>query len=129
MDVLQNKPQAQQTQPIVVNHRHDDPNIMFERFKKRGPREFLGQEDPIAADDWLTNTERIFDVFTCTNRVRVNPTASLFYDLADSWWQTVRAPYQTMSEAIVWTTFKVQFTDKYIPAHIKRQKREEFQQL
>ena len=85
LDVLQNRPQAQQAQPIVVNHRHDDPNIMFERFKKRGPQEFSGQEDPIAADDWLTNTERIFDVFTCTNRERVNLTASLFYGLADAW--------------------------------------------
>ena len=42
LDVLQNRAQAPQAQPIVVNHRHDDPNIMFERFMKRGPREFSG---------------------------------------------------------------------------------------
>ena len=29
----------------------------------------------------------------------------------------------------MWTTFKVQFTDKYVPTHIRRQKRAEFQQL
>ena len=38
LEVLQNRPQDPQAHPIVVNHRNDDPNIMFERFKKREPR-------------------------------------------------------------------------------------------
>ena len=59
----------------------------------------------------------------------MNLTASLFYGLADAWWQTVRAPYQIMPEDIVWTTFKVQIADKYILAHIKWQKRAECQKL
>ena len=55
--------------------------------------------------------------------------ASLFYGLADTWWQTVKEPYQTMANETAWETFKTQFTDKYIPSHVKRQKAIEFQQL
>ena len=48
LDVLQNRPQAQPQRnagpQIVFNNRADDPNILFERFKKRGPRDFSGQE-------------------------------------------------------------------------------------
>ena len=41
---------------------------MFERFRKRGPKEFTGRENPLAADDLLEHTENIFEVFKCTGR-------------------------------------------------------------
>ena len=70
LQVLQNKPQPQPIQPggpnIIINNRDQDPNILFERLRKRGPKEFSDQEDALAADDWLVNTEKIFDVFTYT---------------------------------------------------------------
>ena len=78
---------------IVINNRDHDPNVLFKRFRKRGPKEFLGQEDPLAIDDWLIKTEKIFDVFTCMGRQKVDLTASLFYGLANTWWQTVKEPY------------------------------------
>ena len=74
LKVLQNRPQPQpqHMQPlgpnIIINNRDHDPNILFERFRKRGLKEFSGQEDPLAVDDWLVNTEKIFDVFTCTGK-------------------------------------------------------------
>ena len=75
------------------------------------------------------NTEKIFNVFTCTSRQKVHLTASLFYGLTDAWWQTIKEPYQTMANETTWETFKNQFTDKYIPSHVKRQKAIKFQQL
>ena len=75
---------------IVINNRDHDPNVLFERFRKRGPKEFSSQEDPLAVDDWLVNKEKIFDVFTYPGRQKVHLTASLFYCLADTWWQTVK---------------------------------------
>ncbi|XXG42105.1 hypothetical protein AAC387_Pa01g2449 [Persea americana] len=126
-------PQPQPRQPggpnIIINNRDQDPNILFERFRKRGPKEFSGQKDALAADDWLVNTEKIFDVFTCTGIQKVNLTASLFFGLADTWWKTVKEPYQAMADETAWETFKNHFTDKYVPSHIKRQKAIEFQQL
>ena len=71
-----------------------------------GPKEFSGQEDSFAAHDWLVNTEKIFDVSTCTGRQTVNLTASLFHGLADTWWQMVKEPYQTMIDETARKTFK-----------------------
>ena len=34
-----------------------------------------------------------------------------------------------MPDGAAWETFKTQFTDKYVPSHVKRQKAIEFQQL
>ena len=114
---------------IVINNRDHDPNLLFERFRKRAPKEFSGHEDPLNADDWSTNTEKIFDVFTCTGRQQVHLTASLFYGLADTWWQMVKEQYLTMANEGAWEAFKTQFLDKYIPSRVKRQKAIEFQQL
>ena len=48
---------------IVINNRDKDLNMLFERFRKRGPKEFTGKEDPLTADDWLAHTKNIFNLF------------------------------------------------------------------
>lgn len=108
LKVLQNRPQPQPRPRqalgpnIIINNREQDPNILFEIFRKRAPKEFSGQEDPLATDDLIVNTEKIFDVFTRTGRQKVNLTASLFYGLADTWWQTFKEPFQTMVDETTW---------------------------
>ena len=56
-------------------------------------------------------------------------TASMFTSLADTWWKMVNVKYRTVADAEAWGNFKKQFGDKYVPAHVKRQKAIEFQQL
>ena len=55
LEVLKRRPEPAPTQPsgtqIVINNKENDPNVLFERFRKRGPKEFTGHEDPLAADD------------------------------------------------------------------------------
>ena len=53
----------------------------------------------------------------------------MFTGLADIWWKTVKAEYRTVADTKAWGNFKKQFGDKYVPAHVKRQKAIEFQQL
>lgn len=84
LEVLQRRPEPVQAQPaIVINQREHDPNALFEKFRKRGPKEFFGTEDPLAADDWLEHTENIFEIFQCTGRERVQLATSLFTGSAD----------------------------------------------
>ena len=55
MEVLERRPELILAQPpgtqIVINNRKNDPNALFESFRKRGPKEFTEHEDPLAADD------------------------------------------------------------------------------
>ncbi|XXG85799.1 hypothetical protein AAC387_Pa11g0817 [Persea americana] len=53
----------------------------------------------------------------------------MFTGLADIWWKTVKAEYRTMADVEVWANFENQFSEKYVPPHVKRQKAIEFQQL
>ncbi|XXG47447.1 hypothetical protein AAC387_Pa02g2093 [Persea americana] len=109
-EVLGRRPepvQHQHTSPqIVINNRDKDPNVLFEHFRKRGPKELIGKEDPLTADDWLAHTENIFDLFECTGKQQVHLAASMFIGLADIWWKTLKDDYQDIG--------------KYVPSHIKR---------
>ena len=111
--------QHQHTGPqIVINNRDHDPNVLFECFRKRGPKEFTGKEDPLTIDDWLAHIENIFDLFECTDRQQVHLAASMYTGLADIWWKTLKDGYQSITNDTAWTTFKEQFIKKYVPAHI-----------
>ena len=112
--------QHQHTGPqIVINNRDKDPNILFEHFHKRGPKEFTGKEDPLTVDDWLAHTENIFDFFECTGKQQFHLAASMFTGLADIWWKTLKDGYHDIANDTAWTSFKTQFTEKYVPTHVK----------
>ena len=114
---------------IVVQNRDHEPNVLFEKFRKKGPKEFTGQEDPLAIDDWLSHTENIFNLFRCMGKQQVHLAASIFTGLADIWWKTLKDGYQNIANDEAWTTFEEQFGEKNVPSHIKRQKAIEFQLL
>ena len=130
LEVLERRSEPVQAQPpgtqIVFNNRGTNPNDLFERFQKRGPKEFTGQEDPLAADDWLEHMENIFEVFRCTGRQQVQLTSSMFNGLEDIWWKMVKAEYRIVADTEACGNFKKQFGDKYVPAHVKTQKAIEF---
>ena len=75
LEILERRPKQVQAQPsgaqIVFNNRGNDPNDLFERFRKRGSKEFTGQEDQLVVDDWLEHAENIFELFRCTGRQQV----------------------------------------------------------
>ena len=101
-----------------------DPNDMYDKFKKRNPLAFYGNDDPLDADEWVVQVEKIFQVFQCTNKEKVQLAAYLFKGAVEMWWKSVKAPYVTtadnaaITEATAWTSFEKLFRNKYIPPHI-----------
>ena len=65
------------------------PNVIFEKLLNRGPLEFTGTEDPLVADDWIVWMEKIFKVFECSGRQRVQLASYMFRSVADDWRRTV----------------------------------------
>lgn len=57
--------QQPQTSPFspVVTPRELDQYELFERFRKRKPSEFSGCGDPMEADAWIIEMERISGCF------------------------------------------------------------------
>lgn len=53
----------------------------------------------------------------------------MFMGFTEIWWKTIKLAYKTVVDDQAWNNFKKHLSDKYIPAHVKRQKVIEFQQL
>jgi hypothetical protein len=48
------------------HHRHQDMNTSYSDFRVTHPPIFLGEKDPLEADDWLRTTESKFGLLHCT---------------------------------------------------------------
>ncbi|XXG88487.1 hypothetical protein AAC387_Pa12g0687 [Persea americana] len=53
----------------------------------------------------------------------------MFTGIPEIWWKTIKDGYRNIANDQAWMVFKDQFSEKYVPSHIKRQKAIEFQQL
>ena len=96
---MSQQPQTSQFPPVVAPHEPDQYEL-FERFRKRKPSEFSGCGDPMEADAWIIEMERIFRMLPCTGRQRVQLVTYMFRDAAELWWMTVRAPYTDMDDVV-----------------------------
>ena len=59
------QPQSSQFPPVITPHELDQYEL-FERFRKRKPSEFSGCGDPMEADAWIIEMDRIFRMLPCT---------------------------------------------------------------
>lgn len=85
---------------VIVQSRESDPNSLYENFRKRGAIDFTSSGDPLQADEWIVHIENIYETRQCTRRQRVALAASMFLDITDTWWKSVRPPYRTMADNV-----------------------------
>lgn len=55
--------------------KENEPNEISKNFKKRNPPEFNGSGDLMGADEFITQMEKLFDVFQSTKKERLQLTA------------------------------------------------------
>ncbi|MQM19701.1 hypothetical protein Taro_052713 [Colocasia esculenta] len=56
---LQTQLEAQAQVPVPQAHDHGGPSIM-EKFKRMAPPSFKGESDPLLAESWIREIEKIF---------------------------------------------------------------------
>ena len=129
LGVMQRVTQPAPPLQVVIAPPVPDTNLLFQTFRKLGAVPFVGDVDPLDADEWLVQTEKILEMFECTGRQKVSLATFMFRGVAEMWWRIVKEPYQTIDDAIAWATFKRQFTDMFVPKHFIDQMQIEFEQL
>lgn len=106
LEVLERKPEPVQAAPmgpqIAIQIRDNDPNVLFKRFRKSGLKEFIGQEDPLTANDWLHHKENIFNFFRCIGRQQVHLAVSMFTGLAKIRLKTMKNGYRNTMNDQAW---------------------------
>ncbi|XP_058107085.1 uncharacterized protein LOC131250789 [Magnolia sinica] len=92
------------------------------------PPRFHGEPDPIAAERWRSEVEKIFDTMRCTTQQRVRLAVFLLQGDAEHWWASVTRVARAEFEW-TWEDFVERFDRKFFPEHVRHQLELEFQTL
>ncbi|MQM11482.1 hypothetical protein Taro_044391 [Colocasia esculenta] len=114
---LEAQAQAQAPAPVPQEHRHDGPSIM-ERFKRMAPPSFKGESQPLLAECWMREIEKIFRAIRCAEDDK---------ERADVWWSSLqRTRFEDGAIEVAWDEFVRLFRTKFIPEHIQYKMEQKF---
>ena len=89
------------------------------------PPTFYGGIEPLKAETWLLEMEKLYEVFPCSEVQKVLLATYTPKDEARRWWLLIRNGHENMT----WTQFCTIFYDKYFRQCFRDRKVSEFQEL
>ena len=102
--------------------------VAAREFKRQNPPSYGGEPDPLVAESWVEQIERILDTLGIKeDKMRVNLTVYQFTGEACHWWKMVRRGQNL--ETLTWEEFKELFLRKHFPEGVRDAKLEEFLSL
>ncbi|KAJ8619853.1 hypothetical protein MRB53_028382 [Persea americana] len=110
------------------NGARQEPDL-YKKFKGYDPPSFSGTTDPIVAETWLREIEKVFKVMKCVEADKVRLATYKIKGTAEHWWEFEEEALRKTETEITWEVFKDTFNKKYIPKHIRAQKAQEFANL
>ena len=101
-------------------------NKLMNHFRKANPPSFLGEPDPVKAERWIMQLEKIFGVLNCSSEQKVLLAAYMLEGEAEYWWKGAKRLLEMKELPLTWVVFVETFYDKYFPENIKNKKEAEF---
>ena len=100
----------------------------LQRFRAHHPLTFTGGGDPIVADHWFMQIEKVLEAMEITsNTTRIRLAAFQLEGEAQVWWKWARTSRDL--EAMTWAEFQQLFMGKYFPDTVRHAKAQEFLEL
>ncbi|XP_057975279.1 uncharacterized protein LOC131162690 [Malania oleifera] len=95
------------------------------------PTAFPGSANPIMAENWMQEIEKILSVLHCTNEQKVRYATFKLIGEVERWWSVVKLPekQRLVPVALTWGHFKEILFDHYFLASAINAKMEEFLNL
>ena len=100
----------------------------LQRFRSHHPPTFIGGGDPMVADHWFMQIEKVLEAMKITsNMTRIRLAAFQLEGEAQVWWKWARTSRDL--EAMTWAEFQELFLGKYFPETARHAKAQEFLEL
>ena len=100
----------------------------LQRFKSHHPPMFIGGGDPMVADHWFRQIEKVLEAMDITfDATKIRLAAFQLKGESQVWWDWAKTSRDL--EAMTWTEFHGLFMSKYFPAIAKHVKAQEFLEL
>ncbi|XP_073107180.1 uncharacterized protein [Elaeis guineensis] len=98
----------------------------YERFRRLNPPLFEGGSDPMAAETWIREMEKMFDALQYPENVKVRLAIPMLKGNTEFWWTAIKAAYGNNDDQLTWEEFKEIFYDQYFPGTMRLVKENEF---
>jgi len=92
-------------------------------FRRLQPAVFTGSEEPLEAEQWLTNTTDLLNAARVPQESQVEVAKIQLTDIARIWWLAEEA---RLERPITWTTFSKSFYSRFFPATAQEEMEEQF---
>ena len=100
----------------------------LQRFRAHHPPTFTGGGDPMVADHWFMQVEKVLEAMEITSYMtRIRLAAFQLEGEAQVWWNWAKTPRDL--EAMRWVEFQELFMGKYFPDIARHTKAQEFLEL
>ena len=100
----------------------------FQRFRAHYPPTFIGEGDPMVADHWFMQIEKVLGAMEITyDATRIRLVAFQLEGEAQVWYKWARTSRDL--EAMTWAEFQELFMGKYFPDTARHAKAQEFLEL
>ena len=100
----------------------------LQRFKAHHPPTFMGEGDPMVADHWFHQIEKVLEAMEITsNTTRILLATFQLEGESQVWWYWVKTSRNL--EAMTWGDFQEPFMSKFFPASARHAKAREFLEL
>lgn len=118
---------AAQREAYERANKERDDRRSWERFAKFAPLPFIVAYDPLDADGWITELEKVHIILKCTEEEKVDTVVHLLQGPAATWWKVEVKKKRDGKHT--WGQFKKLFFDHHFPITKKIEYVEQFLQL
>ncbi|XP_026655861.2 uncharacterized protein LOC113461011 [Phoenix dactylifera] len=101
----------------------------YERFRRLNPPMFDGGADPLIAETWIREVEKMFKALQYPEEVKVRLAIPMLKGNAEFWWTAIEAALEGEDELLTWEEFKKMFYEQYFPESVRISKKNEFLSL
>src|ERR1041385_8573444 len=122
IDQLQNHNQNQN------QHQNQPPVVTLRDFMRLNPPLFHQPEQPLDADDWLRDINRLLEFTNVSAADYVNFASYFLRGPAAQWWDTYKGSLAE-GTVVTWNDFKTAFRACYVPQAIMNRVKAEFRNL
>ncbi|XP_038981535.1 uncharacterized protein LOC120110495 [Phoenix dactylifera] len=118
----------QQQQQIQLTAQPVQPMVSYyERFRRLNPPMFDGGSDPLTAETWIREMEKMYQALEFPEEVKVRLAIPMLRGNAEFWWSSMEIAYEV--NRMTWREFKGLFYTRYFPDSVKQTKQNEFLSL
>ncbi|XP_057981145.1 uncharacterized protein LOC131166572 [Malania oleifera] len=103
----------------------------IDEFTRLKPSVFIGSANPIRAENWIQEIEKILDVMNYIEKQKVTFVTFKLSREVERWWVSVKKmeEHRPIPVAMTWARFRELFFERYFPATVRNAKMEEFMSL